>query len=248
VSATIPEIVGKLSVSALDEWACRNDPGVWAERRRGFVNAPFQWEWYQLVRQAQRLCVVAPRDHAKSEIFTVNATAWRSIYFPGMWSFIFADTIDQAKKLKERIDDAVQETSPALLRNPISRSALETTFSNRSIVTVAGSGKSVRGAHPDIIIGDDVLSEENTRTALQRKYIEQWWLGTVNGMTHPGTFRRLGTKQIWMSATRVFLIGTPFHQQDLLMSMRDNPIYRFRRYAAEYDPASLIKGLAIEVA
>jgi hypothetical protein len=52
-----------------------------------------------------------------------------------------------------------------------------------------------------------------------------------------------------MPATKVHLVGTPFHQQDLLMSMRSNPVYEFRRYAAEFDPADLVPGTtAVEVA
>jgi hypothetical protein len=50
-----------------------------------------------------------------------------------------------------------------------------------------------------------------------------------------------------MPATRIMLVGTPFHQQDLLMGMRDNPIYSFRRYKAEFAESDLVDGLAVEV-
>jgi hypothetical protein len=33
----------------------------------------------------------------------------------------------------------------------------------------------------------------------------------------------------------VHLVGTPFHSSDLLMGMRANPIYEYRRYSAEFD-------------
>lgn len=50
-----------------------------------------------------------------------------------------------------------------------------------------------------------------------------------------------------MPPTRVHLVGTPFHQQDLLMNMAENPLYTFRRYAAEYEPDMLLEGHAVEV-
>ena len=39
-----------------------------------------------------------------------------------------------------------------------------------------------------------------------------------------------------------------FHQQDHLMSMRDNPIYHFRRYSAQFNVGDLVSGTwAVEV-
>lgn len=99
---------------------------------------------------------------------------------------------------------------------------------------MAGAGKAVRGAHPDVIVGDDVLEEGNCMTALQRKRMERWWFGTIGGMTHPGTWRTLGQGKACMPPSKVFLVGTPFHRQDLLMNMRTNPMYEFRRHAAEF--------------
>ena len=117
--------------------------------------------------------------------------------------------------------------------------SIDIILGNYSRVTVAGRGKSVRGAHPDRIIGDDVLSEESTATSLQREKLERWWEGTVAPMAHPGTERKIGWGRIRKRApvisykpTVIGLIGTPFHQQDLLMQMRSNPIYEFRRYSA----------------
>src|SRR5699024_1388415 len=102
-------------------------------------------------------------------------------------------------------------------------------------------------AHPDIIIGDDVLEEAYCLTSYQRQKTRDWWFGTVSNMAHPGTIRHHRGLRIGVGATRVFIVGTPFHSQDLLMSMRDNSMYHFRRYAGEYDPASIVDGYAVEV-
>jgi len=162
--------------------------------------------------------------------------------------YVFAETGDQATALKARIDTAVQETASWLWDGRIKSNTMMSQYSNFSMVTVAGAGKGVRGAHPDLILGDDVLSEGGCSTSLQRKRVEQWWFGTIGGMSHPGTWRFVGSGKVWMPPTRVHLVGTPFHKADLLMGMRDNPMYRYRRYAAQFDPSDLVAGtLAVEV-
>jgi hypothetical protein len=218
--------------------------------------APVHWEWCELAMTARRLALIAPREHSKTETFTVNATAWRAPIMPGLQTYVFAETGDMAKKLVERVWNAVEETSPWMCERKFSsQSSEKLKFANGATVEAAGAGKGVRGAHPDIIIGDDVLSEDGCRSELQRERTASWWKATVGGMSHPGTVRRVrptpdhGFVTMRMPPTRVFLVGTPFHEQDLLMSMRENPIYRFRRYAAEFEPEDLVDGtLAVEVA
>lgn len=229
--------------------ACKADPAIWSVERRGFTNAAVHEEWYRLMVEEQRCVVIAPREHAKTEVFTVNQTSWRSIYQPGIWTYVFANTADQSKALKVRIDAAVEEAEPHLLAGALEKNDTTTVYANGSRVTVAGAGKSVRGAHPDVIIGDDVLEEESCLTAYQRQKTARWWFGTVSNMAHGGTTRVHRGVRRRFPPTRIFLVGTPFHQSDLLMSMKSNPVYRFYRYAAEFRAEDLVPGsLAVEVA
>lgn len=246
--AGLPEALQGLTEGQLVEMLCRANPAVWAERKRGFRNAPIHLEWYGLMLRERRLAVVAPREHSKTEVFTVNATAWRSIYQPGTWTYVFAQTAEQGHELKQRIDRAIEEATPSLLDRMAVQTLRESVYSNGSRVTVAGAGKAVRGAHPDVIIGDDVLEEATTLVQKHRDKVSRWWFGTVGGMAHPGTTRTIrGGRKVLMPPTRVYLIGTPFHERDLLMSMKDNPMYRYRRYAAEFRPEDLVDGLAVEI-
>lgn len=240
-----------LSPEEADELLCKAHLGEWTQRRMGLDMSPLHWEWCEFRMHSKRLAVIAPREHAKSETFTINGTAWESIYKPGLWTYIFAQTGDQAKVMLKRVIAAVEKVHPWMVEGAIQRNSTTVTFANYSTVDVAGSGKSVRGVHPDVIIGDDVLEEGTCSTALQRQRVEKWWKGAVGGMAHPGTKRTIGVgdqaRDIWMPATKVFLVGTPFHQQDLLMSMKDNPVYKFRRYAAEFHPDELVDGMAVEI-
>ena len=60
--------------------------------------------------------------------------------------------------------------------------------------------------------------------------------------------RRRSPIEFAYDPTQIVLVGTPFHQQDLLMSMRANPIYHFRRYSVVFSPDELVAGTwAVEV-
>ena len=216
-------------------------------------NEDFHWEWYATEIKYRRFCIIAPREHAKSEVLSVITTAHRAVYRPGYWQYLFADTESQSKLLLERVLATIATAEPHLLEKMPKDETTDAILGNYARITVAGRGRAVRGAHPDRIIGDDVLSEGSTATSLQREKVSRWWEGTVAPMAHPGTLRKIGWGRIRKRApilrykpTVIGLIGTPFHQQDLLMTMRANPIYEFRRYSAifedtERDPDNLGK-------
>lgn len=261
LSASAPSVeewwrgpAGKVPVADALELASKAHLGVWSERKRGLDNSALHWEWSELAMTKSRLCVVAPREHAKTEVFTVNQIAWRCIYTPGIWCYVFAQTGDQAIALKARIDVAIADAAPWMVGGrDVESNKTSSKYTNWSTVTCAGAGKGVRGAHPDLIVGDDVLEEGDCLTSHQRKRTSRWWSGTIGGMAHPGVIRPIGkgesATRVRLPPTKVHLVGTPFHQQDLLLSMKENPMYEFRRYAAEYDPTKCVDGsLAIEIA
>lgn len=252
MTLALPPQLKDLTPREVEDLACRSHLGVWAARKRHLDMAPLHWEWSELAMTEYRLALVAPREHSKTETITVNSTVWRSEKTPGLQTYVFCQTGDQSKTLLTRICSAMEETAPWMLERA-QLTAQRVIFTNGAQVDTAGAGKSVRGAHPDVVIGDDVLEEQSCLSEFRRKQTERWWKGTVSGMAHPVTSRMVkpfpGAPQqkMWFEPTRVFLVGTPFHEQDLLMSMRRNSMYRFRRYAAEFHPDELVPGtLAVE--
>ncbi len=239
----------ELSMGSMVDLACQYHPGVFAEQRLGFKNAPFHWEWYELGMKETRLAVIAPREHAKSEIFSVISTVHMALFNPGSWQYVFSATHTQGTLLMERIVSTMAAVDVEMVDKAVRFQQSDVIFSNYSRVSIAGAGKGVRGIHPDRIVGDDILTEEDAMSQLARRRRDIWWKGTVGPMAHPGTYRRLGwgrlTKHapmIWYPPSKILLVGTPFHQLDLLMSMRTNPMYKFRRYDAEFEPHERING------
>ncbi|MFE2751578.1 hypothetical protein ACFXGA_06195 [Actinosynnema sp. NPDC059335] len=237
----------------VEEMLCAASLGVWTERRRGMQMSAVHWEWCALAQTRERLAVIAPREHSKSETFSVNATAHASIYQPGCYTYMFALTGDLAEELLARTKQVISEVRPDLVLGAQRDNATDLILANGSRIRAAGAAKRTRGGHPDRIVGDDVLDDENTATAAQRRKMHRWWFGSVVNMAHPGTDRRVtdanGVVHTYrMPATRIHLVGTPFHGQDLLAGMKTNPMWHYRRYAAEAWPNELVPGtLAVEV-
>ena len=215
-----------IPMTEIEEYLLANDIEYWSSVMRGFKNPPHIREWYSLINKVifggiKRLCIIAARDHAKSEVFAVNTTAWCAYYGMGLgieWVYIFCDTQPQANDILYRIAAVVDNIYPELTVNAKRWERRDKIFSNGFRVTVRGAEASVRGAHPDLIIGDDVLSDSNSSSNATREKIKSWWRGTVSNMAK--------------STTGIILEGTVQHQLDLLWTLRENPTYIWKRYPA----------------
>ncbi len=209
----------------------------WSHNKRGFENPPHIQEWSSLIDQVihggiKRLCVMAPRDHAKSEVFAINTITYLAKYGPYLWMpikwvYLFSDTQEQANEIINRVAHAITDAYPELMHKMIKDDVREKRLRNGFRFMGRGAGASVRGAHPDLIIGDDVLNDSNCETNLSREKIKRWWFGTVTNMCKP--------------TSAIIIEGTPQHELDLLMGMKNNPSYKTFVYPAEKEvPQNLL--------
>ena len=119
------------------EFLCRNDINIWSELYRGFNNPPHIRVWHKLINGvifggSKRLCILAPRDHAKSEVFAVNTTAYLAKYGKNKWKwvYIFCNTQAQANEIIFRIHDAIGKCYPELLSGIVRDEVREKIYSN----------------------------------------------------------------------------------------------------------------------
>jgi len=210
------------------EFMCRHDINIWSEVYRGFSNPPHIRVWHDLINQIifgglKRLCVLAPRDHAKSEVFAVNTTAYLAKYGKDRWKwvYIFCNTQGQANDIIMRVHEAILSCYPFFAKGMKRDEIREKIYFNNFRVTGKGTGAAVRGAHPDLIIADDILDDENSATNTSRDKVKSWWFGTVTNMCKP--------------TSSIIIEGTPQHELDLIMSLKKNPAYRWKRYPVEVE-------------
>lgn len=210
-------------------------------------------EWSQLIAENTRVVLLAPRDHSKSTTALVSVL-WRFFrhgFDPSTGRLrttpngtyqvlLMSATREQARALVARLRDLIDANGWLFpdLAIAAGRTPRRLAFSSTRIQLASGAellskayGTAVRGFHPDLLLLDDVLSDRNSGSDLQREATHHYFASTLLPM-HP---------------SRILIVGTAFHQDDLLHRLRPrrssvatdappsgNALSRFvwRRYAA----------------
>ena len=81
-------------------------------------------------------------------------------------------------------------------------------------ITCVGSGGSILSKRADLIIGDDILDEENTKTPEQRKKMFDWFQNVLVPVLEPDGM--------------MIIDGTVWHPEDLYHTLFDDPTYDIR--------------------
>lgn len=184
--------------------------------------APHHWLWLRLFcdERIRRLVVIAPPESAKT---TWMISAFVGCYI-GIWperSVIIGSTSGSVAEkrsvsLRAMVEGAEwQKTFPGVL--PVTGSeGLRWEIDSWSIapdgkphagrihptVSSYGTGGSIIGSRADLVIGDDLLDFDSSRTEHQRNTVEQWFHNSMLSRRKARTGRAI-------------LIGTSWHFADL---------------------------------
>lgn len=183
----------------------------------------------------QKIMLLAPRSHAKSTCFTVNYTLWRIGQDPNIRILIVSASggisVSFLREIKghiernpnyhrvydnyapERIQEAEKwSTTEIIIRRPNTRLKDPT-------VAVASAAGTVVSKRADLIICDDMLDENNTRTADQRAKIRDWFNEVLLPVLEPNG--------------QLIVVGTAWNQEDLYHDMMSQDVFQVRkRYKA----------------
>ena len=88
-------------------------------------------------------------------------------------------------------------------------------FTNKSTISAMSVGKAVRGAHPQIVVLDDILSSE---AQTQLKAISSWFYTALLPVLH--------------HTAQLCIVGTPFSYTDLYAELKKLKSYAVREYPA----------------
>ncbi len=178
--------------------------------------------WAGLLQDERRLVLRAPRGHGKTTLLLAyalwccwrhnrTASGWATHQeVPGFDAVLFSATTSQALELMARFRDLLLANAelfaPLLPDTAVTRSrrtrwsATEIRLRNRAQLRIRAFGASVRGLHPDLLLLDDVLNDANSLTSEQRDKTYRYFMATL----------------MPMHARELIVIGTAFHQDDLL--------------------------------
>jgi len=201
-----------------------------AEKVLGFKDPKYIIEWYSILdnKKYKKIVIASPRSSAKSTCVSVNFPLNEIVRDCNIRILIVSNTLDQAqlflREIKGRIerDQKYREYAGDLIPHYpekwtdreiiIARTNLE--LKDATISTV-GMGGSILTRRADIIICDDVLNPDNTKTPEQRAKVKAWFYEVLMPVLEPGG--------------RLIFIGTMWHPDDLLNELLEDPSYDFRR-------------------
>jgi hypothetical protein len=223
------------------EGMLRASPAFFASRMlTGAREAPYygrfviSWhhlEWDQLAMTGKNVCVIASRNSGKSLFWSMAFVLHFAWFHPDMATFIVSATSDMAATIMDRLAKQLDNNPKlaSLVPGSGKKRKWNTTnlvLANGHEIRVCGMGTKQRGFHPDLLIGDDILTDETAWSDTIRRRQADYWHGAVTPMLNPGR------QQI--------VVATPQAQNDLIMGdLRINPQYTFRSYPAIKDNVAL---------
>lgn len=186
--------------------------------------APHHWLWLRLLcdERIKRLLIIAPPESAKTTWAISAYLGCRIGFFPEQSVIIGSSSGAVAEKrsmsLRTMVDGQMwKETFSGLKRakgmkwDPMEWSIAPSgvPYSGRLHPTVAayGTGGAITGSRAHLVLADDLLDFENSRTAHQRDLVEKW--------LHNSLLSRLISGR-----GRAVIIGTAWHPSDIYSKAR----------------------------
>lgn len=172
-------------------------------------------KWVTNLDAHNRYCVKASRDHGKSVLF-MSYLLWKVIFHPKTEAMVFSHSLDQSirhmRNLNEWID-GVPFLSKMKKKDAWAKTFFG--FTNGSNITAKSVGGGVRGAHPHIILCDDILWG-TTDTELKR--VASWFYEVLVPCVH--------------HTGQLMIVGTPFTPTDLYTELESKNGYLVETYPA----------------
>jgi hypothetical protein len=180
--------------------------------------APMHEAWHDLMTAHDRVVIWSHVEGGKTTQCSVARVLYELGRDPNLRVLVLSNTHGQAVRIVRQLaayietSNELHEVFPNLrqtLRKHETWSPLSGVLTVRrpvmakdASVTAAGLHGNILGARYDLVIMDDVLDFENTRTEDQRKATVDWLQATVHGRV--------------TAAGRVVVVGTAFHPDDAL--------------------------------
>lgn len=200
------------------------------------AESDFHREMYELLgsavreKEGSRIAVAAPRESAKSTLSTLFLPLWCILYpreAGKRFILIAGDTATQAQRhigdirIELESNDLILESFPEYSGPGPTWTRDELVTRSGVKVTARGTGGNIRGLRnrqwrPDLLIGDDLENDTNSRTPEQRDKISEWFF-----------------KAFSKSASRdaaIVVIGTVLHTDSLLSRLLANPAFSSRKH------------------
>lgn len=210
-------------------------PWRFAKLVLGLRMPPAQKAWTGYFSE-KRFFHAAPRDHGKSTLYSFVLPLWEMVRDPHIRILLVSKTIDLASRFVTTLRQEI-ETNPRVRYlygnlkpdkpRAWNRYAL---FLKRErnirepTVTALGLFGSCAGLRADLIVADDIIDSELCFYRRQRDRVHQWFLSELT--------------PVMEADSRLFVVGTRKHFDDLYSRLIANPAYEHRIDRAILDERS----------
>lgn len=174
------------------------------------------------------MVIMAPRSHAKSTVFTVNYPLWRlgrdhnlrivivSASATISQSFLREIQVEMERNAmyKAVFGNLVPEIPEKWTQHEFIVDRDRTDLKDPS-VSATSIGGTVLSKRADIIICDDILSDQNTRTVEQREKVRQWFFEVLLPVLEPGG--------------QLIVVGTAWNTEDLYHQLMGDDSFQIRK-------------------
>lgn len=227
------QLLGARDQAQLMEALLREDLALFSKVVLSLEIGPHIVAWSDLVSAQNRIGLNAARDHGKSAFFSYAYPIWRAWRQPGCEVYLFSNTLEQAQEfldiilygrnnLKGMVDiPLVSHLVPERVgfhrsdpRLRLNRS--DARLTNGSRIRVAGYGKAMRGRHPQYVVLDDPINDEDMWSETTRRKNIEYFKSAITNMVPPNG--------------QLIVVGTPFSANDLYGYLRKNRSYVFAKF------------------
>lgn len=213
--------------------AARHDPASFCEfvlkdeaTGRHVKLAPVHEAWHEALTGHDRLILWAHVEAGKTNQISIGRVLWELGKNPGLRIVVLSNTNEQAKKIVRAIAQYITKSERLHMVFPHLRKARDPSLPwTANAITVerdniakdpsvqaAGLGGNIIGARIDLLVLDDVLDYENTRTMDRMAGVLSWLKATAIG--------RL------TDASRVWGVTNAWHPKDPMHALAAEPRYK----------------------
>jgi hypothetical protein len=176
------------------------------------VQAPMHQEWQAEASAHDRLVLLAHIESGKTQQLSIGRTLYELGRNRSLRIVVVSSTNDLATKIARSIQQYITGSAelhtvfpdllPSVPWTPVAFNVQRPGNLKDYSVQVSSVGGHILGSRFDLIILDDVLDWENSRTQYQREKVIDWVFSSLLGRLTP--------------RGRVIAIGNPWHPEDLL--------------------------------
>ena len=218
-------------------YLCQTDFLVFQRVELGFDIGGHHRKWAARLATGMDVCEMAPRDHGKSSSLARGYPIWKVKYDKWVKDVLILGpdqptAVENLDKIKDLLASrpSLQYLIPKSKRD-FFFSRTEIKLTNGKTIKAKGVGSPLRGRHPQLIIGDDILNESNSLTMEHQADTRRHFNEVIVPMKDKG--------QAWQKAQgyrpQLVMVGTAQDRNDLYHELLKNEEYIGEKLQAVID-------------